>query len=75
MLRSFIASRGRVDIIIGPLGSGKTYGACQRILKQMTEQEPNERGLRLSRWVVIRNTNKQMANGTPSLSTAPDGLP
>lgn len=64
VLRSFIASRGRVDIIIGPLGSGKTFGTCQRILKQMTEQEPNARGLRMTRWVAIRNTYPDLATTT-----------
>jgi hypothetical protein len=56
VLQAYVDSRDRVSIITGPLGSGKTYASCLRLLKQMCEQKPNRQGIRKSRWVAIRNT-------------------
>jgi hypothetical protein len=56
VLQSYIESRARVNIIRGPLGSGKTFGSCQKLFTLMTNQAPNRQGLRKSRWIAIRNT-------------------
>lgn len=64
VLDAFMACRERVSVIIGPLGSGKTFGALQRLLKQMAEQEPNAKGVRPSRWVAVRNTYPDLATTT-----------
>jgi hypothetical protein len=40
---------------MGPLGSGKTFAAVQRIMAHMIEQEPNAKGERPSRWLAVRN--------------------
>ncbi len=64
VLEAFMADRGRVSFIMGPLGSGKTYGAIQRILAQMTEQLPNAEGVRPSRWIVVRNTYPDLMGTT-----------
>lgn len=56
VLQSYIDCRTRNSIIIGPLGSGKTYGSCQRLITQMMEQKPNRERVRKTRWGAIRNT-------------------
>lgn len=56
VLQAFIKSRARVSVIRGPLGSGKTVGACQKVFQLMCEQRPNKQGIRKSRWIAMRNT-------------------
>lgn len=55
-LAEYMASRARCTLIMGPLGSGKTFQSCQKILKHMQEQEPDAQGYRKSRWYAVRNT-------------------
>lgn len=64
VLGQYMASRSRVSIIRGPLGSGKTFQSCQRILTQMCEQAPNAQGLRKSRWYAVRNTYPDLTSTT-----------
>ena len=64
VLDDFMRSRERVSCIMGPLGSGKTFAAVQRILKQMTEQEANAEGKRPTRWLAIRNTYGDLLSTT-----------
>lgn len=64
VLEAFSASKGQRDIIIGPIGSGKTFQTMQRLLKHMCEQEPNEQGIRPSRWLAIRNTYPDLMSTT-----------
>lgn len=64
VLHAFMQSRAPVSAIIGPLGSGKTFGAAQRILEQMCEQEPNADGFRLTRWLAVRNTYPDLMGTT-----------
>ena len=65
VLSSFMADRkSRVSMIMGPLGSGKTYGCIQRLLAQCMEQEPNAQGERLTRWCIIRNTYPDLTSTT-----------
>ena len=55
VLAAYMASRARVSIITGSLGSGKTYQSCQKILQLMTEQLPDKAGVRKTRWYAVRN--------------------
>ena len=64
VLNNFMGSRERVSAIMGPLGSGKTYGAVQRILAQMCEQKANPEGIRPTRWLGIRNTYPDLMGTT-----------
>lgn len=59
-----MASRARVMMIQGPLGSGKTYQSCQKLLKLMTEQRPDAAGLRKTRWYAVRNTYPDLMTTT-----------
>lgn len=64
VLNAFMRSRARCSFIMGPLGSGKTISACQRILATMVEQEPNAKGERPTRWLAIRNSYPDLFSTT-----------
>lgn len=45
-----------VRVLIGPLGSSKTFAAINEILAMCHEQTPDSRGIRRSRWCIARNS-------------------
>ena len=50
--------------LVGPLGGGKSSGAVWDLVQRGVRQAPGPDGIRRSRWVVIRNTNKQLDDST-----------
>jgi hypothetical protein len=64
VLNDFMRCRERVSAIMGPLGSGKTFAAVQRILQHMVEQEPNAQGERPTRFLAVRNTYPDLMSTT-----------
>ena len=64
VLNAFMRSRTRCSFIMGPLGSGKTIAACQKLLALMTEQAPNAKGVRPTRWLAVRNTYPDLMSTT-----------
>ena len=52
------------QIIIGPLGSGKTHMTCLKVVDLMQKQPKNEYGVRRSNWVAIRNTYSELHTTT-----------
>ena len=70
VLNAFMACRSRCSFIMGPLGSGTTLSAVQRLLAQMSEQEPNAEGVRPTRWLAIRNTYPDLMGTTVKDSAA-----
>ena len=64
ILNAFMGSRARISAIIGPLGSGKTFGVSQRILAGMCEQPANAQGIRPTRWAAVRNTRGDVMSTT-----------
>lgn len=64
VLNDFMGANHRVDAIMGPLGSGKTYGAIQRLLRHMCEQAPNPVGQRPTRFYAVRNTYPDLMSTT-----------
>lgn len=64
-LCDFILSNRIVDLILGPLGSGKTHGVCARVMRHIQEQNVSTRdGLRKSRWAIIRNSYPDLKRST-----------
>lgn len=53
-----------VKAIIGPIGSGKTAGACVEILRRCMGQEPGPDGIRRVRFAAIRNTFAELKSTT-----------
>lgn len=61
--RKFHLSEAFLRTIIGPIGSGKSVACCIEILRKCMAQEPFF-GRRLSRWVIIRNTYRELIDTT-----------
>lgn len=53
-----------VKAIMGPLGSGKSVTCCMEILIKAYAQEPSPDGVRRSRWVIIRNSYRELQDTT-----------
>lgn len=64
VLGEYMRSRARVSLIMGPLGSGKTYQSCQKVLTLMTEQAPDQHGIRKTRFYAVRNTYPDLMTTT-----------
>ncbi len=64
VLAEYHNSRSRVDLIMGPLGSGKTIESCQKIFKYQCIQDKNDKGERPSRWCAVRNTYSDLFSTT-----------
>jgi hypothetical protein len=65
MVCEFVMSDREVDIIQGPIGSGKTRALCARIMRHAQQQRVSKiTGLRMSRWFVARNTYPDLKTTT-----------
>lgn len=64
VLADFMRTWTRVVAIMGPLGSGKTIQACQKIFMAMCRQKPNGEKIRPTRFVAIRNTYPDLTSTT-----------
>ena len=47
-------------LLAGPVGSGKTTGCIVEVLRRSIQQDAGDDGLRYTRWVVARQTLKQL---------------
>lgn len=50
----------KVRTLIGPFASGKTTGMCMELMRRATMEHPDSRGIRRTRFVVVRNTAQQL---------------
>ena len=50
--------------LVGPIGSGKSVACCWEIFRRAHEQQPAEDGIRYSRWLVVRNTYRELQDTT-----------
>jgi hypothetical protein len=65
VLWRFATSNNKVDVVQGPIGSGKTVAAFHRIARHAMQQEPSPRdGLRKTRWFIARNTFPELKRTT-----------
>lgn len=64
ILGNYFYSWGRVELIMGPLGSAKTITSCQKLLQAMVNQPPNSLGVRPTRFYAIRNTYSDLLTTT-----------
>ncbi len=64
VLQNYFDSNKRVQVIRGPLGSGKTIQTCVKIPEIMRRQAPNREGVRLTRWIAARNTYGELFTTT-----------
>jgi PBSX family phage terminase large subunit len=61
--KDFHRSDKFIRTMIGPIGSGKSVSCCIEIFKQVCEQAESG-GYRRSRWVIIRNTYRELIDTT-----------
>jgi hypothetical protein len=59
-LRQFHQSNAFARFIIGPYGSGKTFGMVMETLRRAVEQKPDYKKERNTKFVIIRNTGNQL---------------
>lgn len=64
VLKQYLWAREKLTIIQGPIGSGTSSASCMRIWLQACEQEPDWDGVRRSRWIVTRDTYKELRETT-----------
>ena len=50
--------------LMGPIGSGKSVCCCNNLLKWAQLQEPNEAGIRRTRFAIVRNTYRELEDTT-----------
>jgi hypothetical protein len=63
-LERFLLSEDEVDIIQGPIGSGKTRAAIMRMVRHASQQPVQRDGIRRSRWMVVRQTYPELKSTT-----------
>jgi hypothetical protein len=63
-IQRFMDSDAFIRGLVGPLGGGKSSGCVWDLAQRGVRQVPMVDGVRRSRWVVIRNTNKQLEDST-----------
>lgn len=64
ILRQFMKDNSFWRGIRGPVGSGKSVASAVEVFRRALQQAPNEKGIRRSRWAVIRNTGPQLKTTT-----------
>ena len=61
----FLVSNRPVDMLFGPLGSGKTKALCARVMRHAQEQRPSPKdGVRYTRFAMVRNTMPDLKRST-----------
>lgn len=53
-----------IRALMGPIGSGKSVACCAEMMVRSMAQAPDDKGIRASRWVVIRNTYRELMDTT-----------
>ncbi|MCB2106694.1 MAG: hypothetical protein KDE14_03285 [Rhodobacteraceae bacterium] len=61
---AFLKSDARRRVLMGPFGSGKSVACCHELLRRAREQAPDSRGVRRTRFAVIRNTYPELKSTT-----------
>lgn len=59
-IEDFMFDDARIQLLLGPIGGGKTIGVLMKLLKLAHEQVPNAEGWRRTRWACVRNTRPQL---------------
>ena len=64
VLTEYFWDRSKVSIIQGPIGSGTSTVNCMKIYAISCEQAPDYDGVRRTRWVISRETYKELEETT-----------
>jgi hypothetical protein len=68
-----MASNAVVRGLMGPLGSGKSVACAMELVRRACLQQPDKKGVRKTRFAVIRNTVRMLKDTT--IKTVHDWLP
>ena len=61
----FLQSDAFVQGLCGPVGSGKSYACCAKIMMKAVQQKPSPiDGIRYSRWAIVRNSYPMLKTTT-----------
>lgn len=63
-LARFHNSKARFKYIEGPVGSGKSTGGVMEVLMRAFRQEPDAKGIRKSRWAIVRASYPELKSTT-----------
>ncbi len=58
--RAFFYDNSPVAALVGPFASGKSVASIMRMKRHAHEQAPDSRGVRSTRWLVVRQTYKNL---------------
>lgn len=50
--------------VLGPVGSGKSTATCMEITTRAAGQDPDQDGVRRTRWAIVRNTFRELRDTT-----------
>jgi len=64
VLRRYMSDDDFFRGIRGPVGSGKSVGSAVELFRRANQQAPNVKGIRRTRWGIIRNTGPQLKTTT-----------
>lgn len=64
VLTEFFWHTGKFCVIQGPIGSGTSSCGCMKIWQLAMEQEPDHDGVRRTRWIITRDTYKELRETT-----------
>ena len=65
VIYDFIQSKNFVQGIMGPVGSGKSYGCAAKIFIKAVQQKPSAiDNIRYSRWAIVRNSYPMLKTTT-----------
>src|SRR5579863_7783424 len=63
-LKKFSQDNSFFRLACGPYGSGKSSASIVEVVRRMQAQKVGPDGIRRSRWLVVRNTYRQLADST-----------
>ena len=63
-LTRFHMSDAFVRGVRGPYNSGKSTGMCWEVFRRASRQEKDAKGKRRTRWLVVRNTYRELEDTT-----------
>lgn len=63
-LRRFSESDAFLRLALGPFGSGKSSACAVETVARGLAQQPGPDGIRRSRWIIVRNTYRQLNDST-----------
>lgn len=62
--KRFMQSDAKMRVLMGPVGSGKSVTCSFEVVRRASEQAPDRNGMRRTRFAIVRETARQLADTT-----------